>query len=190
MAVTETPVGALHAAPRTTSDVYARLESVTSARVSVEKTEPYLLFGLGQYTLAVPLSFVQGVERPGRFTAVPFAAPWLRGVTAVRGEVLTVVDLGRFAGGDPAGLSPGARLVVVRAAGISVALLVDRVVKITDLPTIPGLLPDRTGPLSTWCSGAHTYGGEVVPVVDVSALLSSPDFHQCQLPSGVNYHAV
>lgn len=87
----------------------------------------YVLFGLGERTLALPLSAVEAVERPGRFTAVPFGAPWLRGVTAIRGAVLSVVDLGRFNGGAPAGLSPSARLLVTRAGSVRVALLVDRV---------------------------------------------------------------
>lgn len=71
----------------------------------------YVLFGLGERVLALPLSAVEAVERPGRFTEIPFGAPWLRGVTAIRGAVVSVVDLGRFAGGTPAGLTPSARLL-------------------------------------------------------------------------------
>src|SRR5687767_2781825 len=92
----------------------------------------YVMFGLGERTLALPLSAVEAVERPGRFTAVPFGAPWLRGVTAVHGAVLSVVDLGRFAGGKPAGLTPSARLLVTRSGSVRVALLVDRVGSIGD----------------------------------------------------------
>jgi purine-binding chemotaxis protein CheW len=87
----------------------------------------YVRFGLGERTLALPLGSVEAVERPGRFTAVPFGAPWLRGVTAIRGAVVSVVDLGRFSGGAPAGLTPSARLLVTRAGRARVALLVDRV---------------------------------------------------------------
>ena len=87
----------------------------------------YVLFGVGERQCALPLSAVEAVERPGRFTAMPFGAPWLRGLTAIRGAVLPVVDLGRFNGAAPAGLTPSARLLVTRGSGQRVALLVDRV---------------------------------------------------------------
>src|SRR5688500_20162457 len=86
----------------------------------------YVMFGLGERTLALPLNAVEAVERPGRFTEVPFGAPWLRGVTAIRGAVLTVVDLGRFAGGEPAGMTRSARLLITRAASTRVVLVVNR----------------------------------------------------------------
>lgn len=103
----------------------------------------YVVFGLGERTLALPLSAVEAVERPGRFTAVPFAAPWLRGVTAVRGTVLSVVDLGRFSGGEPAGLTPSARLLVTRSGNTKAALLVDRVGAIAAQPNVEILDPDK-----------------------------------------------
>ena len=92
--------------------------------------------------LALPLSSVEAVERPGRFTAVPFAAPWLRGVTAVRGAVVSVVDLGRFTGGAPAGLTPSARLLVTKTGSVKTALLVDRVGAIAAAPDMEILNPD------------------------------------------------
>ena len=102
----------------------------------------YVVFEVGARKLAFPLSAVEAVERPGRFTAVPFAAPWLRGVTAIRGAVLSVVDLGQFTGGAPAGLTPSARLLVTRAGSVRAALLVDRVGAITDAPNAEILDPD------------------------------------------------
>lgn len=115
----------------------------------------YVLFGIGERTLALPLAAVASVERPGRFTAVPFAAPWLRGVTSIRGNIVSVVDMGRFLGGAPAGLTPSARLLVTRGAGKTAALLVDRVGEI-----VPAL--DR--------------GAGDVAEIDPSALMGSPSF--------------
>ena len=103
----------------------------------------YITFGLGERTLALPMRAVEAVERPGRFTAVPFAAPWLRGVTSVRGAVISVVDLGRLMGGVPAGLTPSARLLVTKTGAARTALLVDRVGAIATAPDAEILDPDR-----------------------------------------------
>lgn len=147
---------------------------------------PHLLFTLGDATLALPLNYVRAIERPGRFTAVPFGAPWLRGMTAVRGSVVSVVDLGTFADEAPAGLSPGARLIVVQTSNIISALLVDRALNITSLSTAPGMLPASAGPLSPWWAGVHRVDGKTVYALDLPAMTDSPQFRQCQLPSGAN----
>src|SRR5690349_5196399 len=117
--------------------------------------QPHLLFQLGVFTLAFPLSAVRSVERPGRFTAVPFAVPWLRGVAAVGGAIVSVVDLGTFAGGRPAGTSPGARLLVTNWGSVTAGLLVDRVTGITTLPPAISPAPVASGPLAAYWRGAH-----------------------------------
>ena len=151
----------------------------------------YVLFGLGERTLALPLSAVEAVERPGRFTALPFGAPWLRGVTAIRGAVLSVVDLGRFAGIGPAGLTPSARLLVARAGTVRAALLVDRVGAISAAQGAPQPITGVGGPLDAWWSGVLSLDGRLVPVLDHERLMHSEDFSQSQLTqlmteSGVN----
>ena len=148
----------------------------------------YVKFGLGERTLALPLSAVEAVERPGRFTAVPFGAPWLRGVTAIRGVVLSVVDLGRFAGIAPAGLTPSARLLVTRAGNSRTAFLVDRVGSIASALGEPQPAVGVAGPLDAWWRGVLPIDGRLVPVLDYERLMNSNDFAQYQLStdSGVN----
>lgn len=145
--------------------------------------QPHLLFQLGGIRFALPLAAVQAVERPGRFTVVPFAAPWLRGVTAVNGAVVSVVDLGRFAGGTPAGTTPGARLVVSRWAGVTAGLLVDQVTGIAPVPAAVSPAPPVRGPLADYWRGAHTVEGEVAVVLDPQRLLHAAAFHAYQVES-------
>jgi purine-binding chemotaxis protein CheW len=116
----------------------------------------YVTFGVGDQTLALPLNAIEAVERPGRFTALPFGAPWLRGVTALRGAVLSVVDFGRLTGGEPAGLTPSARLLVTRAGSTRVALLVDRVGSIGEATDGAELLDPET--LIARCADFQTRG--------------------------------
>ena len=142
--------------------------------------QSHLLFQLGVFTLALPLSAVLSVERPGRFTAVPFAVPWLRGVAAVGGAIVSVVDLGTFAGGRPAGTSPGARLLVTHWGSVTAGLLVDRVTGLTSLPPTLSPVPVSSGPLAAYWRGAHTLDGEVVFVLDPQQLVQAPAFHTYQ----------
>jgi chemotaxis signal transduction protein len=143
--------------------------------------QSHLLFRLGAYTLALPLAAVRSVERPGRFTAIPFAAPWLRGVTAVAGAVVSAVDLGQFAGVAPAGTSPGARLLVVHRGNVTAGLLVDRVSGLAAIPEKLSPPPVNTGPLAPYWGGAHTVDNEVVLVLDADRLFQSAAFHTYQV---------
>jgi len=141
----------------------------------------YVVFGLGAHQLALPLSAVEAVERPGRFTAVPFAAPWLRGVTAIRGRVVPVVDLGSFAQVAPAGLDPSARLILTRGAGNIAALLVDRVMQIVQPESAPEPVTELGQPLATWCASAFERDGVLIPILDTDRLMASDAFCAMQL---------
>jgi purine-binding chemotaxis protein CheW len=106
---------------------------------------------------------------------VPFARPWLRGVTAVRGAVVSVVDLGAFAGLAPAGQTARARLLVTRGHGLVSALLVDRVLRVVRAP-VDEAAAAGPGPLAAWGRGRLAVDGYDVPVLDVDQLMASSQF--------------
>lgn len=147
-----------------------------------------LVATLGDVDLAIPAALIDAVVRPGPVTSVPGPAPWLLGVTAVRGRVLPVADLRRLAGlrpsdaaGDAAGTA-GAWLVVIddgrRAAALGglqarrvvacAAALDDQPARASDgvgLPTcgVARLAPDGS-------RGADALP-PTAPLLDVAALL-------------------
>ena len=145
------------------------------------KSGALILFGLGPQTLAMPMASVESVERPGRFTAIPFAVSWLRGVTSVRGAIVSVVDMGSFSGGDPAGLTPSARLLVTRGGGKTAALLVDRVGRIVEHPGSIQESPTHGTPLAAWCGTSVEVDGRTVPVMDPGQLMGSTQFSAFQV---------
>jgi twitching motility protein PilI len=73
----------------------ARTEEVSASWLAVTVGERNCLFPLSQSGEIFPLTHIQ---------AVPYAQPWFRGVTNLRGSLCGVVDLANFMG-DPS--SPG-----------------------------------------------------------------------------------
>jgi twitching motility protein PilI len=66
------------------------------------------------------------IPLPG-ITPVPLTKPWFRGVTNIRGNLYTVVDLPAFIGGAPMALNEQARLLLVgERFRMATALLVER----------------------------------------------------------------
>lgn len=93
-------------------------------------TDRYLGFMVGAEHLALPLASVREVARVPPITEVPRAPRVVRGVVALHGRIVTVVDLRRrLALPDPPP-ALAARLLLVPSGDEDVALLVDAVTRI------------------------------------------------------------
>ena len=97
----------------------------------------YVLLSIASAHYAVREAFVTELERVPKITLVPHVPAWVRGVTNLRGDILSVIDMRTFLGLDSSP-SHSARMLVVRllheefATGLLVDG-VDRIVAILDL---------------------------------------------------------
>ena len=67
------------------------------------------------------------VVAPGAVTPVPLTRPWFRGLTNIRGNLYSVIDLSAFLGGRPTASSADTRLVMINDRyHMSAGLLVER----------------------------------------------------------------
>lgn len=143
-----------------------------------EATEVLAIFRVGANAFAVPAQEVAEFVMAGTLTPLPRAPSHIRGVVSYRGRALAVVslhrllDLPRGATGDEA---EGLRLVLVRGAGMTAALEVDRFEGVTELPA------DALRPLGAAASPrlaelaraeVHRPDGIAI-VLDVAALLAA-----------------
>lgn len=138
--------------------------------------ERYIVFSLGRARYAVPIGAVIEVGAVPPVTPVPHLPPWVLGVTNLRGEILSVVDLALFLGAAAEGSAMG-RLLVVRGAGPEpyTGLVVDQVAGLASFAAsrvvrAAALLDD---PASIYLTGVVEQGGEVVAVLDVARLLAA-----------------
>ena len=110
---------------------YERLSLAHAQDVQDRMEAPGLWRGIGYRAGA--RSFVSGIDEINELlavpvlTPVPLTQPWLMGVANVRGNLVPVIDFGRFLFGERTQHTERARLLVVRQGGGNVALLVDEV---------------------------------------------------------------
>jgi purine-binding chemotaxis protein CheW len=141
----------------------------------------FVLFTVAAAVYAVAEDYVTELERVPRVTPVPRLPEWLRGVTNLRGEIVSVVDLRvylGFAGHVP----PTARLLVVRLLDepFTTGLIVDAVDRIVTLrpeDITPPASP-LEGALAPYLTGVCRLGERLVAVLDLDRLLRSPDLRQ------------
>jgi purine-binding chemotaxis protein CheW len=152
----------------------------------------YVLFAIASTQYAVPEAYVTELERVPRLTLVPRVPAWLRGVTNLRGDIVSVVDLRIYLGLSGA-LPPSARLLVVRlldepfATGLIVDA-VDRIVTLHAGDITPPAAP-LDGPLTPFLTGVCSVGQRLVAVLDIGRLLRSPDLRQFEEPRSVDASA-
>lgn len=126
-----------------------------------EKMELAVLFRLRTDWYGVAVANVREVVRVPAVTAVPFAPAYVRGMVAVRGEFVPVIDLPiALQRASPAAAQAPIRLVVVAADGLEAAFLVDEV---TDVVRIAR---ESASALSSW----HDHR---VHMLDIPALLNT-----------------
>lgn len=86
----------------------------------------HLVVELGGARRSLEVGAVQEVVRAATISRVPAGPAWVRGLTAVRGRLVPVVDPGA------AGARSPALVVIVNVGGRGVGLIVDRVEGVID----------------------------------------------------------
>jgi purine-binding chemotaxis protein CheW len=82
--------------------------------------------------VALPLSCVRRAVPSAAPVPLPGASDIVLGVLNVAGDVVTVVDLSRRLGIEPAPLAPSQQILVVELSGFLAGIVVDRIVGVTE----------------------------------------------------------
>jgi len=158
--------------------------AATAARESVRdaaRGERYVLLSIASAHYAVLEAFVTELERVPKITPVPRVPAWVRGVTNLRGDILSVIDMRTFLGLDATSPFTG-RMLVVRLLDqeFAAGLLVDGVDRIVTVPPDDIRPPESSleGPLAAYLSGVCVIGERLVAVLDLDRLLRSSDIRQ------------
>lgn len=101
-------------------------------------------FTLGAERYALETRYLQAVARLQALTPIPGATPPIFGVTAWRGELLTIMDLRQLLGIRDGGLNDLSRLLVLGEARAAFGLLADTVADLVTL-SVSAIRPPPEG---------------------------------------------
>ena len=136
-------------------------------------TDSYILFELAGSTYALRSDDIQQLEMVGRLTPVPNAPAFVEGVVSIRGQEIPAMSLRARFGFPTVPYDARSRLVIVRAPGRKVGLLVDSAREFATIPAdsiVPP--PDGVAGLSgPYLRGLAQLGERLVLVLDVLELL-------------------
>ena len=144
---------------------------------STSEGESYVLFELASATYAIPSRMIQQLEMVGEPTPVPNAPGFVDGVVSVRGQVIPAVNLRARFGFPRVAHDLRSRLVIVRAEGRTVGLIVDSAREFASIPpdAIKPLPEGIGGTTGRYLRGVAHQGERLLLVVDLHELLETED---------------
>ncbi len=100
-----------------------------------EKVTELATFYLGDALCGIDIKSIQEINKLIDMTRVPQAPDYVLGVLNLRGEIVTVIDLGRKLGLSPANITPDSRNIIINYQNENVGLLVDKIGDVVEVDT-------------------------------------------------------
>ena len=152
------------------------------ARNEGEQVEKYLLAIVGDLSLAIPMRNVHEVQRASKIAFLPGVPPWVLGVTNLRGNVWSVVELRELLGCSLAEALAPRKLVMIQSHvdDVATAIAVDEVRGVYKLAREQVLQSSGTiqEDFARFVSGIVEVQDRLHAVLNVEELLSSDEFRQ------------
>lgn len=153
-------------------------DRLSSDKAALTEIGRHLCFRLAGQHLAVPLSRVLEVGELDVLRPLPFLPGWAEGVTNIRGEIVSVVNLAVFFQTGGRGQKKSRTVIMLHEGGIKTAAIVDKITGTRLLHTQEGLASD--GPAAVpadFLSGAALFMAEGVEnrldILDSGRLLAA-----------------
>ncbi len=144
----------------------------------------HVIFTLADTEYAVPIGNVIEITQPPMTTTVPNVPHWVIGVTNLRGDILSVVDLRGFLGLDHTHITSANRMLValINQGGetLSIGLVVDKVNEIRYLnqARIHDPTTSIDSQLTPYLEGIYEYETRLFSILNLEQLLLSTKMQQ------------
>ena len=137
-----------------------------------------VVFSIGDSRLTCSIDRVREFLPPPPVTRVPGTKPWILGLANVRGDLVTVVDLSFYLGGNRTRITVRSRLLAASLRGRPVGLLVDEVFGQQSFASDEASQSkiSENSPLHDYVNKQFESKKEVWQVLDLDALFGTPEF--------------
>ncbi|HZS49052.1 MAG TPA: chemotaxis protein CheW [Blastocatellia bacterium] len=146
---------------------------------AAEEKQKHILFSLSGARYAMPLSQVLEISRVPKLMPLPHVPDWLLGVTNLRGDIISVIDLHLFLGLTAETRREPGRMCVVRAErqDLVTGLMVDRVEGLASLKgdSVGWTTAPLEGNISQHMRGITEHEGHLLRILNLDSLLTSLD---------------
>ena len=137
----------------------------------------YIRFSISDRLFAVPLNSALEIgERPD-ITPLPNIPDWILGISNIRGDIISMVDLCRFLRLTSARRNNAQRFIIVQNHHIRIGIVVDHILgmlAISEPETEIQKSPYVDGDIAVFTKGVIPFEKKSINVIDIEKMLSSP----------------
>ena len=153
-----------------TGSTEAESASTEQSDIELDAGPRHAVFEVGDHVFGIPLTGVREIDRCGKVTVLPRTPSWLRGVTNLRGQILSVTDFRNLLDLPDDRQSTSEKIIVVHSErhNTHTALVVDRVLGIRSLS-------GERKPLAGLSDRIATFADSVSVTDQATTVLIDPD---------------
>jgi len=142
------------------------------------KTLELATFYVGETLCGMDILKVQEINKLLEMTEVPQAPEYVKGILNLRGQIVTVIDLGRKLDLSPTRLSGTNRNVIVNSQDEYIGLLVDRIsdVVLADRDRIEPPPPNIGGVRGKFFDGVFKTENSLIGILHIEKVLEGEDY--------------
>ena len=160
------------------SDAHASATAGHAPAPLVPAASGYLSFRLGAEEYGIDILRVQEIRNHEPPTRIAGAPAWIQGVVNLRGVIVPIVDLRVRLGCVEAQYNHFTVVIVLNVKGRVVGAVVDSVSDVLELPADairPAPPMASNGADNSYLTGIGSVGERMLILMDIEALMSSPD---------------
>ncbi|MCP3891451.1 MAG: purine-binding chemotaxis protein CheW [Desulfobulbaceae bacterium] len=134
-------------------------------------------FYVGDALCGMDILKVQEINKLMQMTKVPQAPDYVLGILNLRGQIVTIIDLGRKLGLGETNISQDPRNIIVNSAGGHVGLLVRRISDVVsaDMEMREPAPANMSGIQGDYFTGVYKTDSNLIGILDVEKVLSIDD---------------
>lgn len=134
-------------------------------------------FYIGDALCGMDILKIQEINKLIQMTKVPQAPDYVLGILNLRGQIVTILDLGRKLGLGKTDISEDPRNIIVNSAGGHVGLLVRRISDVVsaDMEKSERAPANMSGIQGEYFTGVYKTNDNLIGILDVDKVLSIED---------------
>lgn len=147
----------------------------TEAQQTASKTIVELAtFYVGEALCGMDILKVQEINKLMKMTKVPQAPEYVLGILNLRGQIVTIIDLGKKLGLGETDISLDPRNIIVNSSGGYIGLLVKRIGDVVeaDMEKLEAAPANMSGIQGEFFTGVYKTSSSLIGILDINKVLS------------------
>ena len=146
--------------------------------------EKYIVFTLMNKKYGVPILNVLEIGELTNTTPIPNLPNWIRGVTNIRGEIVSIIDLGIYLGIPKMEKLDSGKMLVIRSLDdeMNAAVIVDQINQIYNVSQDEIMKPEAPvdNKIAPFLHGVCEFNDELLMLLDLEKFFNNPEINQFQ----------